>query len=273
VNIALRAVHDALQGQDEPAHRWAAFIGALSDRAGVQGLVETAGLRAVLSATGCAGTAGEWIGNLRLLGVVDPDGRLDPARATAVGVALELAADSFLPLGPASSWASVATLPPDLRALLHPPPLRQTAGVLLDLVDRAAEDIRLAVPFVDPRAVEFLTEPLIGAGHRGVNVMVVTSTGNAARFAKVAQRWTADRDICARMRVSEVQTALSLLGSHAKVLVVDEERGYVGSANLTTAGLGGHIELGVEVTGPQVADLARVLDALERIATRVLTVG
>lgn len=273
MNIALRAVHDALQGQDEPAHRWAAFIGALSDRAGVQGLVETAGLRAALSATGCAGTAGEWIGNLRLLGVVDPDGRLDPARATAVGVALELAAESFLPLGPESSWSPVATLPPDLRALLHPPPLRQTAGVLLDLVDRATEDIRLAVPFVDPRAVEFLTEPLIGAGRRGVNVTIVTSSGHAARFAEMAHRWKADPDIAARLRVSEVQTDLSLLGSHAKVLMMDEERGYVGSANLTAAGLGGHIELGVEVAGPQVAELVCVLDGLERIGTPVWTVG
>ena len=56
-------------------------------------------------------------------------------------------------------------------------------------------------------------------------------------------------------------------------MVVDSEYGYVGSANLTAAGFGRHVEIGVELAGPQVAELARVLAALERAGRATLTVG
>ncbi len=52
-------------------------------------------------------------------------------------------------------------------------------------------------------------------------------------------------------------------------MVVDRALGYVGSANLTAAGLGRHVEVGVELAGPQVAELTRVLDALERVGSTV----
>ncbi len=73
------------------------------------------------------------------------------------------------------------------------------------------------------------------------------------------------------LHVTEVQTDLSALGSHAKVLAVDDERAYVGSANLTTAGFGRHVEMGVEVVGRQVEDLTRVLVALERLGRRLFS--
>src|SRR6266487_3730299 len=151
------------------------------------------------------------------LGVVtfkEADGRSDRDRASLVVAALELAADSFDPLGPASTWAPVATLPPELRAVLQPPPLRHTAGVLLDLIDRATDDIRIAAPFADRPAVAFLTQPLIGASHRGVEVTVVTSPGHATFFAELARQWNPAPGTRSRLRVSEVQTHLSPLGSH-----------------------------------------------------------
>lgn len=271
MNVALRAVHEALRGPPGPGARWSSFIAELSRHVGADGAAGTPALRHVLRSAGYEGTAGEWLANLRLLEVVDADGRIDRDRAALVGAALELAADSFDPLGPASTWAPVATLPPELRAVLQPPPLRHTAGVLLDVIDRAANDIRIAAPFADRPAVEFLTQPLIGAGHRGVDVTVVTSPGHASLFAEPARQWNSGPGTRSRLRVSEVQTHLSPLGSHAKVLVADSEHGYVGSANLTSAGLSRHMEIGVELAGPQVADLTRVLIALDRIGTLVLT--
>ena len=149
--------------------------------------------------------------------------------------------------------------------------MRQTAGVFLELVDQARVEVRLAAPFIDPEAVHFLTDSLISAGRRGVDVRVVTSIGQASRFAEMAQLWPAGGD--GRLRVTEVQTQLSPLGSHAKALVADGERGYIGSANLTAAGLGRHVELGVELVGPQLAELIKILEALERVGTQVLRAG
>jgi phosphatidylserine/phosphatidylglycerophosphate/cardiolipin synthase-like enzyme len=142
--------------------------------------------------------------------------------------------------------------------------------VFLELIDRARDRLRLAVPFIDPSGAEFLGGSLTTAGRRGVAVSVITSEGNGDRFSELATSWPAGR---ATLTVTEIRTELSSLGSHAKVLVADGERGYVGSANLTAAGLGRHVEIGVEVGGPQVEELTRVLDALERAGRRVLVGG
>lgn len=274
MNVALRAVHDALAPRGEQlATTWTSLIAKIGDCTGPGGRVDAAALRTILRAIGCGGTAAEWLTNLELLGVVDRQGRLHPQRAQSVATALDLAADSFSVMGSQRFWAPVATLPSELRPLLRPPPLRQTAGVLLDMIDHAAEKTQLAAPFVDPHAVAFLAESLLGAARRSVDVTVITSLGQGVHFAELSRRWSADHEARGRLRVTEVQTHLSSLGSHAKVIVVDSRRGYVGSANLTAAGLGRHVEIGVELAGPQVAELTAVLAALERAGSTVLTAG
>jgi phosphatidylserine/phosphatidylglycerophosphate/cardiolipin synthase-like enzyme len=148
--------------------------------------------------------------------------------------------------------------------------VRQTGGVLLELIDSALTEIQLAIPFVDDSAVEYLLSALLGAGRRGADVIVVTSTGNGHKFLAVSREW-ADK-ASGVLRITEVATHLSPLGSHAKALVVDRTRGYVGSANLTSAGLARNIEIGVELAGPDVADLAQILSALERLGASVKAV-
>ena len=65
---------------------------------------------------------------------------------------------------------------------------------------------------------------------------------------------------------------MSTLGSHAKVVVVDDERAYVGSANLTAAGLGRHVELGVEIEGAEVQELGGVAcTAVQRLGRMTVT--
>ena len=165
-----------------------------------------------------------------------------------------------------SSWSLVATLPPDVLSSLQPPPLRQTAGVMLELIDSATRVVWLAAPFVDSQAVRFLCGAITSARCRGVDVHVITSVGRGVEFASLRND---SEPLRGRIHVTEVQTDLSTLGSHAKVLVVDHDRAYVGSANLTTAGFGRHVEMGVEVVGRQVEDLTRLLVALERLGTRL----
>jgi phosphatidylserine/phosphatidylglycerophosphate/cardiolipin synthase-like enzyme len=141
----------------------------------------------------------------------------------------------------------------------------------LELIDQARRKLLVASPFLDSYAVDFLADAIVAAGRRGAETRLVTSLGQAHHFDAISRRWEAEAT--ASLRVTEVQTHLSSLGSHAKVLVVDDERGYVGSANLTAAGLGRHIEIGVELVGPQVAELATVLAALERVGRPAATVG
>jgi phosphatidylserine/phosphatidylglycerophosphate/cardiolipin synthase-like enzyme len=51
---------------------------------------------------------------------------------------------------------------------------------------------------------------------------------------------------------------------HAKFVVADGRSGYFGTANLTSLGLGEHLELGVALAPQQAQDLLRLLEALER---------
>jgi phosphatidylserine/phosphatidylglycerophosphate/cardiolipin synthase-like enzyme len=49
---------------------------------------------------------------------------------------------------------------------------------------------------------------------------------------------------------------------HAKFVVADGRRGYLGSANLTSFGLTQHVEVGVGLTAPQAQELLRLIDGL-----------
>jgi hypothetical protein len=265
VNTALRAVHETLGRSGDPARVWQQLVRALRDvphgRVKVDANSTASGLRAV----GVHAPAGEWLIHLRLLGVVGPDGDLDGRAAEEVAVALRLVGDSFAPVGPLAGWDLVVTLPPGLRDAMRPPALPQTGGVLLELLERATDRLALAAPFVDRAAVDFVAPSLVDAGHRGADVRILTSPGALPAFDGLVASWaTVPTGV---LRLTEVATVLSPLGSHAKVVVVDGTVAYIGSANLTTGGLARHIEIGVKVFGPQVADLERLLLAVERLGT------
>lgn len=269
MNVALRAVHDGLGTRDARSDRWILFASHLRARCG-DAPVDTAMVASCLASAGISAPAAEWRRHLRTLGVLDAAGRFDGRRADDVAIALGLVGDSFEIAPPRSAWAPVATVPEAIRSAMRPPPLRQTAGVLLGLVDRARERVLLAAPYVDATAEHHLHASLAAAMRRGVRVNVLTSVGHGAELNPLVD--DAVRSPRCRLSIAELHTDISSLGSHAKVLVVDGSEGYVGSANLTAAGLGRHVEVGVEVSGPQVEDLVRLLDALERLATPVVTV-
>jgi phosphatidylserine/phosphatidylglycerophosphate/cardiolipin synthase-like enzyme len=262
VNTALRAVHEALRRTGEPVEVWRRVIDATLASARRSHL-DPAGAAAALRTAGVRVPAGEWMAHLRQLGVVGVDGALDRQAAADVAVALRLVADSFAEIGPRSTWRPVVTLPSELRPLMRAPPLPQTAGVVVELLERARIRVDLAAPFADLTAVEFLTPSLLHSGRKGVGVHILTSQDATPAFAGLLGRWPGEAG--GPLHVTEVTTGLSPLGSHAKVAIVDGEIAYIGSANLTAAGLGRQIEIGVEVTGPQVADLERLLVAVARL--------
>lgn len=259
MNVALRSLHDRLRASGDVLGAWDRLATTAATLGG--GRPAVSAVASVPSVLGLRGLSSDWLRDLRALGVIGEDGRWNADRARSVGVALELVADSFRVNESAVNWALVATLPRVLVDILRPPVLRQTTGVLLELIDSAREEILLASPYVDQPAVKAIAMALMGARRRGVNVRVLTSPGRGREFAALAD----DETGFGTVKISEVQTDVSPVGSHAKVLVVDRERAYVGSANLTAAGLERNIEIGVEINGPQVAELARLLTALERL--------
>lgn len=159
----------------------------------------------------------------------------------------------------AEPWDLVASLPPGgiLPAGLH----YTTAETLTHLVTGAGRTLRLAAPFIDRLGLSFLGDALAAATQRGVALEVLLPTRSThADDALDELRDTIRRSgSVARFSVSRLR--FDAPWAHLKVLTADTSSAYIGSANVTGAGLTGHnLELGVLVRGPAVAVVERVLD-------------
>jgi phosphatidylserine/phosphatidylglycerophosphate/cardiolipin synthase-like enzyme len=208
--------------------------------------------------------------------------RVDPARARAAGlepvlveslkrnlpadpreIEVACASGAAWILGRRSSrveetWEVVASLPGGTL----PQGLRRTTGeTMIGLTSMAGQRIRLAAPYVDEPGIGFLADAIAAATRRGVLVDLFDPVSwEPARAARAALT-EAVRSNGDASRLRLVRAPPEAPFSHLKVMVVDGEAAYIGSANITGAGLAGrNLELGVLVRGSQVAVIERILD-------------
>jgi phosphatidylserine/phosphatidylglycerophosphate/cardiolipin synthase-like enzyme len=128
---------------------------------------------------------------------------------------------------------------------------RTTTGALVELIATARRRIVIAAPFLQSGygiSGGLLEEALSSAIQRGVSADIV-STGTGLEAVAVNRL-----QYCAMGRVRLYQPLANLeheavLGSHAKFCIADCAHAYIGSANLTCAGLSGHLEMGVLAHG------------------------
>jgi phosphatidylserine/phosphatidylglycerophosphate/cardiolipin synthase-like enzyme len=264
VSSALRAIHEAASRVGEPADVWATFV----DRIGHLDKVDDDEIRLGLQAANVVVRPFEWRLSLVALGVLDETGAPDLAAAELVGDCLRLVGDDF-GSSPAA-WHLVATIPDRMRTGARKSTAPPTAGILLRLVDSARAEVRMATPYADLAAASFLVPSLLDAAQRGVSVHVVTGAGHAAVFQDAAAQWRGSATGGAEFMCYEAAPKDAPLGSHAKVVAVDRNRGYIGSANLTVAGLGRQLEVGVEVAGREVERVSALLEELEQVSQMVL---
>jgi phosphatidylserine/phosphatidylglycerophosphate/cardiolipin synthase-like enzyme len=132
---------------------------------------------------------------------------------------------------------------------------------MIGLASTARERIRLAAPYVDEPGIGFLADAIAAATLRSVVVDLfdpVAWEPARAAIAALTDTVTANGD------PSRLRFVRSLPGApfaHLKVMVVDGSAAYIGSANVTAAGLAGrNLELGVLVRGSQVAVIDNILD-------------
>ncbi len=159
----------------------------------------------------------------------------------------------------AEPWDLVASLP---GTVALPGELRRTTGeTLVQLIVQARVSLRLAAPFIDQIGISFMGEALAAATSRGVKLEILLPTRSTHADGALS-------DLAATIAVSG-RTSNYLLSTlrddapwaHLKVLTSDSNSAYIGSANVTGAGLGGrNLELGVLVRGASVLDIERILD-------------
>jgi phosphatidylserine/phosphatidylglycerophosphate/cardiolipin synthase-like enzyme len=159
----------------------------------------------------------------------------------------------------AGIWELVATLRWEARS---PNGLRRTtAETLIGLVSQAVGRLRCAAPYVDPIGIGFFADAIAGATACGVAVEVFEPAWWEPGEDALQQLRHRVRDHGDPGFLRMVRRRAEAPWSHLKVLAADGTVAYVGSANLTAAGLaGGNLELGVLVRGPDVHTIEELLD-------------
>lgn len=150
-------------------------------------------------------------------------------------------------------------------------PVRSTVSVLLDLIDRAQQEI-VIVGYIITDASSIVFEHLAVAQKRGVQVVLVGDRLEEKLDVLRACWPHGQRLPTLYSRVETPADPRSAL--HAKLAVADQRYLLVTSANLTYHGLAGNIEIGLELEGQIAAEVVALLNRLiaENVCTRIYDV-
>jgi phosphatidylserine/phosphatidylglycerophosphate/cardiolipin synthase-like enzyme len=128
---------------------------------------------------------------------------------------------------------------------------RMTLGVIIQLIAQAHTHILIASPFLqdwDQYKMNTLGDSLKHAIERGVHIDIV-STGIGVEIIRNSLTL-----LNSRGKINLLDE--KILGSHAKIIVTDSQHAYIGSANLTSPGLTGNLEMGVMLHGGVAAQIS-----------------
>jgi hypothetical protein len=194
-------------------------------------------------------------------GVVTDHGVPVPHRAAELVVVCEVLAASALP---------TSAPPPEPRLVLSAPvgtaPIADAErldGLVLDVIRRASDTLHLGGAFWNDAGFERLEEVLFPA----LTVRAVTAVIYANSPAEPRHRTSLQERLDRLVATSQV--ALRWFNGprptmlHAKFVIADHRLGYLGTANLTSWGLQGHIEAGVQLTAGQAERFVMFLQQLE----------
>ncbi len=145
---------------------------------------------------------------------------------------------------------------------------RRTGETLVGLIARSRERLRLFSAYVDGSGLRALEPALAGATNRGVVVDLVTvrrlERDDAAHV--LASLLDADGDR-ARLRIHRLEGMPWF--PHLKLLTADRAAAYIGSANMTFAGMTTNFEVGALVEGAAVVAYEALVDELVQRAEDV----
>jgi phosphatidylserine/phosphatidylglycerophosphate/cardiolipin synthase-like enzyme len=133
-----------------------------------------------------------------------------------------------------------------------------------DLIDGATQRVMLISPYLEPKGIGRLLEPLIRALHRGVGVALITHGAelqSSLASLSIEELRRASSGLAGSFAVySAVESEDVLL--HVKLIIADSDRMIVGSANLTGKGLALNFEAGVLLGRSAATEAAAVVRAL-----------
>lgn len=157
----------------------------------------------------------------------------------------------------------VWTLPKELGL----PTLEESySEAAVTLVESARTSLVLVSPFMEARGVGLLLDALLRALRRGVNVSIIThGAGDLSSFAStaIAELLREAAGLDGQLEVLSARDDLRVL-LHSKLIVSDNARAIVGSANLTGKGFSENFEAGVVLGAMEAVQLLGVTNALRQ---------
>ncbi len=165
-------------------------------------------------------------------------------------------AEAAIGAGPAAEI--VASIPPALRGELGGEvPITPTYDAFLRLFSSATRCLKLFVPYVDPSFTA-----LVAHCRAPVRVLTTVPDGRGVRTSPVLERCATVRDLQVRY-LNERRSKSLIYQVHAKLIIADGARAYVGSANMTDTSIHYNLELGVWLRD------AEIVGRLERLFDRM----
>lgn len=160
------------------------------------------------------------------------------------------------------TWSYRDRLPPTLHNRL-----RDLDHFLRELIVSARSRILIVAPYLSAAGAVSLRSALAVSSQNGVWIKLVTSdvddregwNQRAIRELTYGEEGTIIRQ---RIRIL-TDTSAAPAFFHAKVIVVDGERGYLGSANLSWSGLSNNFEIGTALAPSQAETLDRLFSVFE----------
>lgn len=194
-------------------------------------------------------------------------GVVTAAGVAVVGRAAELVAVCEIL---AAATVPVPAVPPDPRLVLSAPPstvpigyAEQLDGLILDVIRLATTSLHIGGAFWNDNGFERLEELLEPAMiARDVHATIYVNRPAGAYHREVLDRRLTHLHTAGPLAVRWFCGAPPTM-LHAKFVVADRRRGYLGTANLTSWGMAGHVEAGVELTAGQSGRFVAFLDQLE----------
>lgn len=196
---------------------------------------------------------------LQQTGVLLPDGSPVATRASwLVVVADILTAAPPVRKSSVREQALAFTVPTEATDMVRPS--HRIDLLIGEAIRDATRHLIISSPYWNADGLEAL-RPAIEAAQAVRDVACDFFTHTPAGLGQVLVRFT---NSLPRRDLTQVWAYNGTEGSlmHAKFVVSDGERGYFGSANLTSLGLGEHFEVGVGLTAQQAKQLLELLNSL-----------
>jgi phosphatidylserine/phosphatidylglycerophosphate/cardiolipin synthase-like enzyme len=134
------------------------------------------------------------------------------------------------------------------------------------LIVSSEKTLTLVAPYLSAQGLHLLTDALTACAARPVRMRLVTQLAGQIGIANrnaLQSLFAQQKDTPLRHRMRVLSGSAEDFFFHAKMIVVDASRGYIGSANISARGLERNLEIGVPLSIRQARSVDELIDCLE----------